>query len=58
VVTREGKPFTTYRGIYQLTGDTLTLALSPSYEDRPTKFESPKGESVILWVCKRVKSKE
>jgi uncharacterized protein (TIGR03067 family) len=58
IVTREGKPFTTYRGIYKITDDTLTLALAPSREDRPTKFESPKGESILLWVCKRVKSKE
>jgi uncharacterized protein (TIGR03067 family) len=57
-VTREGKPFTTYLGIYRITDDTLTLALSPKTEDRPTKFESAKGESVVLWMCKRVKTKD
>jgi uncharacterized protein (TIGR03067 family) len=57
-VTREGKPFTTYLGIYRVADDTLTLALAPKTEDRPTKFESVKGESVVLWVCKRVKTKD
>jgi uncharacterized protein (TIGR03067 family) len=57
--TRDGKLDSSFQGIYRITGDTLTLAMAPKdEEDRPTKFESPKDRSIILWEFKRVNPKE
>jgi uncharacterized protein (TIGR03067 family) len=42
-------------GIYELKGDELKLCAKVFGKDRPTKFESPEGESVALLVLKREK---
>ena len=46
---------TTYTGIVKIEGDTMTLCYSRNGDERPTKFESPEGSTVVLIVLKRVK---
>ena len=46
---------TTYTGIVKIEGDTMTLCYSRKADERPTKFDSPEGSTVILIVLKRVK---
>jgi uncharacterized protein (TIGR03067 family) len=43
----------TLRGIYELKGDTLKLALGPPDGARPTTFVSPKGSQVLVFDLKR-----
>lgn len=50
--SREGKSVIR-QGIYRVADDTLTLAFALK---RPAKFDSPAGESITLWRCKRVKT--
>ena len=40
-------------GIYQLKDEELTICAKVLGKDRPTKFESPAGESVVLIVLKK-----
>jgi len=46
---------TAYTGIVKIEGDTMTICYSRNGDERPTKFESPEGSTVILIVMKRVK---
>jgi uncharacterized protein (TIGR03067 family) len=48
----KGKSF---KGIYELDGDTYKVCLDPKGKDRPTKFETKKGTGVVLEVLKREK---
>jgi uncharacterized protein (TIGR03067 family) len=45
----------TFKGIYELEGDTYKVCLDPKGKDRPTKFETKKGTGVVLEVLKREK---
>jgi uncharacterized protein (TIGR03067 family) len=45
----------TIEGIYELKDDELTICAKVLGKDRPTKFESPAGQSVALLVLKREK---
>ena len=45
----------TWKGIYDLKGDRLTLCLAPPNEDRPTEFVTKEGEKTILLKLKREK---
>jgi uncharacterized protein (TIGR03067 family) len=45
----------TWRGIYDLKGDELTLCLALPNKDRPTEFVSKEGEMTMILKLKRVK---
>jgi uncharacterized protein (TIGR03067 family) len=42
-------------GIYELKGDELKICIRIAGNERPMKFESPEGSSVVLVVLKREK---
>ena len=42
-------------GIYRLKGDELTICAKVVGKERPTRFESPEGDSIALVVFKREK---
>jgi uncharacterized protein (TIGR03067 family) len=46
---------TTMEGIYELKGNKLKLCVKVLGKERPTKFESPEGESIALIEFERVK---
>jgi uncharacterized protein (TIGR03067 family) len=50
-----GQKGVTLESIYKIDGDKLTICTKVLGMDRPTKFESPGGESVALIVLERVK---
>jgi RNA polymerase sigma factor (sigma-70 family) len=45
----------TWKGIYELNGDDLTICIALPGTDRPAKFETKEGEWVTLMKLKRVK---
>jgi RNA polymerase sigma factor (sigma-70 family) len=45
----------TWKGIYEITGDDLTVCICRPGDDRPTKFESNENEPAILMKLKREK---
>jgi RNA polymerase sigma factor (sigma-70 family) len=45
----------TWKGIYDLKGDELTLYIALPNQDRPTKFETKEGEMTMLLKLARVK---
>jgi uncharacterized protein (TIGR03067 family) len=45
----------TLEGIYKLEKDRLTLCVKVLGMERPTRFESPSGESIALIVFERIK---
>jgi uncharacterized protein (TIGR03067 family) len=45
----------TYKGIYELKGDTLRLCLAPAGEERPAVFSSKAGEKFIAFELRRDK---
>ena len=45
----------TWKGIYELKGDELTLCLALPNEARPTEFETKEGEKTMLLKLKRTK---
>ena len=49
-------PAATFRGIYKLNRDTLTICSANPGHPRPTAFESPKVSNVNLTVLRRVKN--
>lgn len=53
----EGANGPTLHGVFQLEGDTLTVALglAESETDRPTKLESTEGSNTVLVVLRRAK---
>jgi uncharacterized protein (TIGR03067 family) len=42
-------------GIYELSGDTLTICFNQREGNRPNEFKSPKGSRASLLILKRVK---
>jgi uncharacterized protein (TIGR03067 family) len=54
-VSSGGQKGITLESIYKLDGDKLTICTKVLGMDRPTKFESPGGESIALIVMERVK---
>jgi uncharacterized protein (TIGR03067 family) len=54
-VTEGGAKGVTFRGIYELKGDTYTLCGSQTGKDRPTELDSKPGSGYILQVLMRVK---
>jgi uncharacterized protein (TIGR03067 family) len=49
------KEKSTFKGIYELDGDTLKLCWTKEGKDRPTAFESKEGTDSVLFVLKRQK---
>jgi uncharacterized protein (TIGR03067 family) len=45
----------TTKGIYQLDGDTLLLALAAVGEDRPASFAAPANSNHVVFTLQRVK---
>lgn len=45
----------TWKGIYELKGDELTICINMPGADRPQKFESNAGDRTVLMKLKRVK---
>jgi uncharacterized protein (TIGR03067 family) len=54
-ITEGGAKGVTFRGIYELKGDTYKLCGSPTGTDRPKEFASKPGSGYILQVLERVK---
>jgi uncharacterized protein (TIGR03067 family) len=52
-ITLGGQKGLTIEGIYKLEKDTLTICAKVLGMDRPSKFESPGGESIVLIVLKK-----
>ncbi len=50
-----GQKGVTLESIYKIDGDKLTICTKVLGMERPTKFESPGGESLLLIVLERVK---
>jgi len=44
--------------IYKVEKDTLTICLAEGNAERPTKFESPAGTSIMLMTFRRVEKKK
>jgi hypothetical protein len=51
----EARESSTFRGIYKLDGDTLTICSANPGKARPTAFESREESNVNLSVLRRVK---
>jgi len=45
-------------GVYELTGDMLTLCIAPVGGERPDKLGTKEGEQSVLYVLKRTKKDE
>jgi uncharacterized protein (TIGR03067 family) len=45
----------TWKGIYELKGDVLTLCMALPHEARPTEFETKEGQLTMLLKLKRTK---
>jgi hypothetical protein len=45
----------TYIGIVKMEGDRLYLCYDRGTGERPTRFDSPEGSTVILIIMRRVK---
>jgi uncharacterized protein (TIGR03067 family) len=45
----------TFRGIYKIEGDILTICMRQGSDERPTEFKSEEGSRTYLYVFKRVK---
>ena len=48
----------TWKGIYRLDGDTLTVCVTTSSSARPTSFEGKAGSGYIVTVYRRVPKKK
>jgi uncharacterized protein (TIGR03067 family) len=55
-ITEGGAKGVTFRGIYELKGDTYKLCGSPKGKDRPKEFDGKAGSGYILQVLERVKN--
>jgi uncharacterized protein (TIGR03067 family) len=47
-----------YRGIYKIDGDTLTLCMVNGAGDLPKTFESSADQPTTIWIFTRVKAKD